>query len=98
MAFWQPGQDEVLAPYVDAYFAMAGDISAGRGVWATKSTQLRTQALGNLFPAPADLADLLARLDAWLPTVELAEYARRIIAERRDDAARSLRCQQAAAG
>ncbi len=97
LAFWQPGQDDVLAPYVDGYFAMAGDISAGRGIWATKSTQLRGQALGNLFPAPADLADLLVRLDAWQPSVELAEYARRIIAERRDDAARSLRCQQAAA-
>ncbi|HET9650360.1 MAG TPA: aminopeptidase N [Microlunatus sp.] len=97
-AFWQPGQDAVLAPYIDRYLAAATDISEGRGVWAQKGTQLRTNALTNLFPAPTDLADLLQRVDAWLPGVELADYARRIIAERRDDAARSLRCQQAAAG
>ena len=77
------------------FLAMAEDISAGRGVWAAKSTQLRSNALTNLFPAPADLADLLTRLDAWLETAELADFARRIIAERRDDAARSLRCQRA---
>ena len=65
-SFWQRGQDEVLAPYVDRYFAMAEDVSAGRGVWADKGTQLRTNALTYLFPQPADLADLLTRLDAWL--------------------------------
>ncbi|WP_344801779.1 aminopeptidase N [Microlunatus ginsengisoli] len=95
-AFWQRDQDEVLAPYVERYFAMADDISAGRGAWADKGTQLRTNALANLFPSPADLSDLLTRLDAWLAGAELAEYARRIIAERRDDAARSLRCQSGA--
>ncbi len=95
-AFWQRGQDEVLAPYVDRYFAMAEDISAGRGPWQEKGTQLRTNALANLFPQPADLADLLTRLDAWLADMELADFATRIIAERRDDAARSLSCQQAA--
>ncbi len=94
LSFWQRGQDEVLAPYIDSYFATAAEISAGGGVWAEKGTQLRTNVLTNLFPQPGDLADLLTRLDAWLADVDLADFARRIIAERRDEAARSLHCQR----
>jgi aminopeptidase N len=95
-AFWQRGQDDVLAPYIDRYLAMASDISHGRGVWADKGTQLRTNALTYLFPQPADLTGLLDRLDGWLPTADLADYAQRILAERRAEALRALRCQQAA--
>ena len=32
LSFWQRGQDEVLLPYVDRYFAAAEDISAARGL------------------------------------------------------------------
>ena len=72
--------------------SQTGDIKMP--IWADKGTQLRTNALTYLFPQPADLADLIARLDAWLVGVELADFVHRIVSERRDDAARSLRCQQ----
>lgn len=95
-AFWQRGQDEVLAPYVERYLEMAADISTGRGSWAEKGTTLRTNALRDLFPQPADPGPFLERLDRWLAEAELTDFVRRVIAERRDDAVRALRCQQAA--
>ena len=54
VSFGQRGQDDVLAPYVEPYLAMVGDASALRGVWATKGEALRTTAVRNLFPVPAD--------------------------------------------
>jgi aminopeptidase N len=96
-SFWQRGQDAVLAPYVDLYFRLCEDISAGRGGWAEKGTALRTTALRDLFPRPADVGDLLARLDAWLAHARLDAYVARVIGERRDEALRTLRCQQAGA-
>ena len=49
----------MLEPYIDRYFATAEDISASRGVWATKGTTLRKSVLRNLFPWPADLRGFL---------------------------------------
>ena len=45
----------------------------------------------------AALLHSLARLDDWLATVDLSASVGRIVAERRADAVRALRCQQAAA-
>src|SRR5206468_3001575 len=58
-SFWQRGQDAVLAPYVDRYFRLCEDISAGRGGWAEKGTALRTTGLR--------VADVAALLDHWYP-------------------------------
>ena len=96
LAFWQRGQDEVLAPYVERYLAMAEDASALRGAWATKGIALRTAAIRYLFPVPADREPFLRRLDAWLETAELSSSVLRIVRERRDDSLRALRCQRAA--
>jgi aminopeptidase N len=93
LAFWQRGQDEVLLPYVDRYFATAEDISALRGVWAHKGAALRKNVLRWLFPWPLDKQAFLDRLDPWLASASLSDAARRIIAERRDDLVRALRCQ-----
>ncbi|MFP5283853.1 MAG: ERAP1-like C-terminal domain-containing protein, partial [Actinomycetes bacterium] len=95
-SFWARNQDAVLAPYVERYFAAAEDISAARGVWADKGMALRSNVLGDLFPQPRDLAAFLPRLDAWLEQAELGDSVRRQVVERRDDAVRALRCQQAA--
>ena len=65
-SFWLRGQDEVLLPYVDRYFAAAEDISALRGVWADKGGALRKNVLRWLFPWPLDKQALLDRLDPWL--------------------------------
>ena len=95
LRFWQRGQDEVLEPYIDRYFAAAEDISASRGVWATKGTTLRKSVLRNLFPWPTDLRVFLVRLDTWLEGVDLNSSTRRAILERRDDAVRALQAQDA---
>jgi len=97
LRFWQRGQDDLLEPYIDRYFAAAEDISAGRGVWATKGTALRKNVLRNLFPWPADQEDFLERLDRWLAGAEINSSTRRVILERRDDTVRALACQRAAA-
>jgi aminopeptidase N len=98
LGFWVRGQDEVLKPYVERYFRAVEDISALRGVWATKADSLRKNVLRLLFPWPLDKQALLDRLDPWLAEAPLSSSARRVIEERRDDAARALRCQRADAG
>ncbi|MCW2810375.1 MAG: pepN, partial [Friedmanniella sp.] len=95
--FWSLGQDDIVLPYVDRYFAVAEDISAGRNGWARKGLSLHKNVLRLLFPWPTDQKDFLVRLDSWLETAELSSSARRVIAERRDDTLRALRCQEAAA-
>ena len=92
-SFWLRGQDDVLLPYVDRYFAAAEDISALRGVWADRGGALRKNALRWLFPWPTDKQAFLDRLDPWLARAALSDAARRIIDERRDDLVRALRCQ-----
>jgi aminopeptidase N len=93
--FWQRGQDDVLLPYVDRYFHAAEDISAVRGAWATKGIALRKNVLRNLFPWPLDKRAFLERLDTWLAGIDLSPTTSRAIMERRDDAWRALRCQEA---
>jgi aminopeptidase N len=95
LQFWQPGQDEVLEPYVDAYLRAAEDISASRGVWARKGISLRRHVLSLLFPQPRRTAEFLEQLDAWLAATDLADSVRRVVMERRDDTVRALRCRTA---
>ena len=98
LGFWLRGQDEVLLPYVEPYFAVAEDISALRGVWADKAGVLRKNVLRHLFPWPLDKQALLDRLDPWLATADLSDSVRRIVEERRDDMLRALRCQSVDGG
>ena len=93
LSFWQRRQDDVLEPYVERYLRMAEDISASRGVWATKGISLRKSALRNLFPSPTQQQPFLERLDAWLADADIAQSVRRIILERRDETVRALTCQ-----
>ena len=48
-----------------------------------------------LFPWPLDKRAFLERLDSWLAGVDLSPTTVRAIMERRDDARRALRCQEA---
>ncbi|GAA1431530.1 aminopeptidase N [Microlunatus lacustris] len=98
LGFWQRQQDEVLEPYVERYLQLAEDISASRGVWASKGVALRKNALRNLFPWPTEQQPFLQRLDAWLTDAEIAPSVRRVVLERRDETVRALACQQVEAG
>ena len=93
--FWQRGQDDVLLPYVDRYFQAAEDISAVRGVWATKGIALRKNVLRNLFPVAAGQARRSSSGSTAGCRCRPLPDDRRAIMERRDDARRALRCQEA---
>ena len=49
LAFMQPGQDDVLAPYVEKYLEVADTL------WEHMGTQRASTALESLFPRPARL-------------------------------------------
>jgi aminopeptidase N len=94
-SFYQPGQDELLTPYLDQYLSVAEDISAARGVWDKKNTSLRDNVLTMLFPQLADKQQVVERIDSWLAGAPITDPVRRLVSERRDDAVRALRCQEA---
>ena len=96
LAFWQRGQDEVLAPYVERYLETAATISRNEGGWATRGSSLRANVLRFLFPTPRDLEAFVDQLDAWRSDTPLIESVRRSVEEGRDNALRALRCQTAA--
>ncbi|MFT4296639.1 MAG: aminopeptidase N [Micropruina sp.] len=94
--FWALDQDAVLAPYVDAWFAVMADISAQRNGWGQRSLAIRKNVGELLFPRPFGDRALLARIDAWVASTDLTDSVRRMVSERRDDVERALRCQEAA--
>ena len=57
LAFMQPGQDELLEPYVEKYLAAADTL------WEEKGTQRASTALEFLFPRPLASRELLDRVD-----------------------------------
>ena len=59
----RPGQDDVLAPYVEKYLAAADTM------WEEKGTQRASTALEYMFPQPLASQELLDRVDAWLETL-----------------------------
>ncbi len=89
--FWQPGQDALLAPYVDRYLA------AVPGLWSTDTPQTARFATMLFYPSTLVRQDVLDRTDALLGSPNLAAGARRVMLEQRDDLARALRARTAAA-
>ena len=87
-AFPTPGQEELLAPYLEKYLTMA------ETVWEEKGTQRASTALEYMFPKPLTSAETLARLDAWLESSEANAAAKRYVREGRSDMARALAAQQ----
>ncbi|MFT4108761.1 aminopeptidase N [Propionicimonas sp.] len=94
--FWQLGQEEVLRPYVERYLEVARAISDGTDGWAERSSTIRQHVLNRLFPSPLADRDTLSVIDGWLREAPLSSYVLRQVSERRDDAERALRCQEAA--
>jgi len=95
--FWQYDQDEALHPYVQSYLDVAQAISDGWDGWAERSSTIRQHVLGQLFPRPLADRQTLQLMALWVQGTKLSDSVQRQVAERRDDAERSLRCQEAAA-
>jgi aminopeptidase N len=87
LAFMQPGQEDVLAPYVEKYF------DAAHTLWEDKGTQRASTALEFMFPKPLASQELLDRVDAWLESTEANPAAQRYVREGRADVARALAAQ-----
>ncbi len=95
--FWQMDQEEALRPYVQRYLDVAQSISEGRDGWGERSSAIRQHVLGLLFPRTLADRQTLGLMNLWLQGTRLSDSVLRQVDERRDDAERSLRCQEAAA-
>jgi aminopeptidase N len=84
IAFYQRGQDEVLAPYRDRYLQMASTI------WDDRGVQRASTALSYLFPRIPSSAETLAAVDHWLETTGANLAAKRLVSEGRADMIRHL--------
>ncbi|MBM9460724.1 aminopeptidase N [Nocardioides sp. zg-536] len=89
LAFMQPGQEEVLAPYVETYLAEVA------GTWERLGSHKASVALEFIFPRVLATESTLQAVDAWL--AEHAESvnpgAVRYVREGRADVARALAAQ-----
>ncbi|MGA4545001.1 aminopeptidase N [Uniformispora flossi] len=83
-----------LSIYTEPYFA------ALTRVWAERSIEIARRIVVGLYPMADVSPELLRRTDAWLADDGHAPALRRLVLERRDDAARALkaRARDAAAG
>ncbi|MGH1562320.1 aminopeptidase N [Mumia sp. DW29H23] len=87
-AFQQPGQAELLQPYVARYLETAKTVIE-KGVWRA------SEILESLFPRANPTAENLAAIDAWLAANEdLDPTVRRYVSEGRSDLARALAAQE----
>jgi aminopeptidase N len=89
VAFMQPEQAAVLAPYTERYFQALPEI------WMTFGAHTRVRVAQLLFPHPAPPRELLARVDAFLAAGPWDPSLERVLAERRDVVTRALRARAA---
>ncbi|MFI5533282.1 aminopeptidase N [Kitasatospora sp. NPDC051853] len=87
--FGQADQRELLAPYVEKYFA------AIKGVYETRSHEISQQIVVGLYPALQVSQSTLDTTDAWLASAEPAPALRRMVVESRAAVERALRAQAA---
>jgi aminopeptidase N len=79
---WHTGQDDLLAPYADRYFAEVAGTTAVRAGWGLADGALF------FFPITLTTPDTLARTEALLADPELNPSLRRVVADAGDE----LRC------
>lgn len=82
--FSHPSQRDLLAPYVDRYFADVAD------VWARRSSERAQPVALGLFPAWAVAQDTVAAADTWLADDEHPPALRRLVTEGRAGILRAL--------
>ena len=83
-------QVEELAPYLEAYLAVA------ETTWDTMGTQIASTTLEYMFPRALTGPETLARVEEWLASTSANPAAVRFVREVRDDIVRALAAQQAA--
>jgi len=86
-AFPRHGQEEVLAPYVEAY------LDAVESSWDVLGPHKGSVALEFIFPRVLASQELLETVDAWLETATANPGALRYVREGRADVARALAAQ-----
>ncbi|HEY6741390.1 MAG TPA: aminopeptidase N [Lapillicoccus sp.] len=84
--FFHPAQAELTAPYVQPYFAVIPD------VWERRTSEPAQNVVVGLFPGVAS-TEVIDRAEAFLADPANPPALRRLVAEGRDDALRSLRGQ-----
>ncbi|MGI8872893.1 MAG: ERAP1-like C-terminal domain-containing protein, partial [Egibacteraceae bacterium] len=87
--FWQPGQDELLRPYVERF------ADAFRELWEPGVSEEAIDLGEGLYPATVVDQALLDDTAALAADEALPSTARRILAEARDGTARALRTRAA---
>ncbi len=90
--FAQPGQQDVLEPYRDRYFA------ALDGIWRDRTPEMAQSITTLLYPFLLVDEATVAAADAYLARAEINSSARRLVSEGRDATLRALRAQVFDAG
>ena len=94
VGFINYGQEDVLAPYVDAYAKLAEVISKREDGWETRGYAAIGAVLRWLFPETLATADVIERFRRYLAEGEPTDQVRRLLSERLDEAERNLRVQE----
>ncbi|WP_372345804.1 aminopeptidase N [Streptomyces sp. KL116D] len=87
--FVQTDQRELLAPYVEKYFA------AVKGVWDSRSHEMAQQIAVGLYPSIHVSPETLTRTDEWLSAANPSAALRRLVSESRAGVERALKAQSA---
>jgi len=81
----RPGQHELLAPYVQRYFDVIGE------VWQRRSSEVAQTVVVGLYPAWAINSEAVAAADAFLADSEVPPALRRLVLEGRAGVERALK-------
>jgi aminopeptidase N len=87
--FVQPGQPDLLEPYVSRYFEMLPS------VWAGRTFEIARNIAAGLYPRWRIEPDTIARTDALLARSDLPPALRRLLVEARADVERAIRARAA---
>ncbi len=85
--FAEPGQEDLVRPYVTKYFA------ALEPVWATRTHEMAKNIVVGLYPTLLAEEATLRAADEWLASTDPVPALRRLVLEARDGTARALRAQ-----
>jgi len=85
VGFQQPTQIELLADYVEPYFAAVGHL------WADRPIETARKLVGGLYPRAVVAESTVAATDSYLASSTVPPALRRLLVEGRDDVVRDLR-------